>query len=217
LKAVANISPTAKAKPQYLTRTSGGGKWTVAMLLISVVLVWVELTRWWQGTEEHTFTVEKGVGHDLQINLDIVVKMRCPDLDLNVQDAAGDRVLAGSQLKKELTNINQWVDKSGTHKLGKDARGRVVTGEGWQAHDEGFGQEHVHDIVSDARKRAKWGKTPRIKGYPRDGDSCRIFGSLSVNKVQGDFHITARGHGYQDTGPPAHLEHASKSEHNHRV
>ncbi len=40
------------------------------------------------------------------------------------------------------------------------------------------------------------GGTPKLKGL--DEDSCRIFGSLDLNKVQGDFHITARGHGYME-------------------
>jgi hypothetical protein len=178
------------------------------MLIVSVMLVMSEFARWWRGTEDHTFAVEKGVGHDLQINMDIVVRMNCPDIHINVQDAAGDRILAAEMLKREATNWHQWVDKDGMHKLGRDAEGRVVTGEGWQSHetDEGFGQEHIHDIVRSATRRARWAKTPRIRG---GSDSCRIFGSLSVNKVMGDFHITARGHGYMDGGAPTHLDHKS--------
>jgi len=117
------------------------------------------------------------------------------------------RVLAADMLRREPTNWHQWIGKDGMHKLGSDAEGRVVTGEGWHNHeaDEGFGQEHVHDIVRSATRRAKWAKTPRIRGR---SDSCRIFGSLSVNKVMGDFHITARGHGYMDFGSiPTHLNH----------
>jgi hypothetical protein len=37
-------------------------------------------------------------------------------------------------------------------------------------------------------------------------DACRIYGSLEGNKVQGDFHITARGHGYRENAP--HLDHS---------
>lgn len=200
---------TAKAKPQYVQRTSGGGKWTVGMLIVSFLLFLSEFSGWWRGHEDHTFAVEKGVGHDLQINLDIVVAMQCVDIHINVQDAAGDRILAAEMLKREPTNWNQWVNKDGIHKLGKDQQGKVVTGEGWQVdHDEGFGQEHIHDIIAQANRRQKWGKTPRVRGGV---DSCRIFGSLTVNKVLGDFHITARGHGYQEFGgPPAHLDHQGK-------
>ncbi|KAI8243053.1 putative aconitate hydratase [Colletotrichum sp. SAR11_239] len=192
-----------KAKPQYVTRTSGGGKWTVAMAVISLFLFWTEVGRWWRGSETHTFAVEKGVGHEMQINLDIVVRMHCDDLHINVQDAAGDRILAASKLKRDKTNWSQWVDNKGIHRLGRDTKGRIVTGEGWQE-EEGFGEEHVHDIVAIGKKRAKWAKTPKLWG---EGDSCRIYGNLDVNRVQGDFHITARGHGYMEFGE--HLDHAA--------
>ncbi|KAJ4405039.1 hypothetical protein N0V82_010383 [Gnomoniopsis sp. IMI 355080] len=197
-----------KSKPQYVTRTSGGGKWTVAMIFVTLVLVWTELSRWWRGAEMHTFAVEKGVGHNLQINMDMVVRMKCADLHVNVQDAAGDRILAGNKLKRDGTRWAQWVDNKGVHKLNRDEQGRIVTGEGWMAmhgHDEGFGEEHVHDIVRLGGKRAKWAKTPKLRGGP--ADSCRIFGSLDLNKVQGDFHITARGHGYMEFGE--HLDHSN--------
>ncbi|KAG0652908.1 Endoplasmic reticulum-Golgi intermediate compartment 2 [Hyphodiscus hymeniophilus] len=196
-----------KAKPQFVTKTSGGGKWTVAMLLMSSMLIFSEFTRWWRGHETHTFAVEKGVGHNLQINLDIVIPMQCKDIHINVQDAAGDRILAGTMLKEEATNWNQWADIRGVHRLGTDSQGRMNTGEGYHEHEEGFGEEHVHDIVAAAGGKKKFAKTPRLRGGIRGGDSCRIFGSLGVNKVQGDFHITARGHGYQEFGE--HLDHTA--------
>lgn len=182
------------------------------MLIVSAFLTMSEFGRWWRGHEDHTFSVEKGIGRDLQVNLDMVVSMRCPDIHINVQDASGDRIHAGMVLKSEPTNWLQWVDTEGQHQLGRDVDGKVVSGEGWTTHennDEGFGEEHVHDIIASAKRSSKWAKTPKIKGIPREGDSCRIFGSLSLNKVQGDFHITARGHGYRETSMPQHLEHTS--------
>ncbi|CCC12416.1 hypothetical protein SMACR_05593 [Sordaria macrospora] len=195
-----------KSKPQYVTRTTAGGKWTVFVTLISFILFWSEASRWWRGTESHTFAVEKGVSHSLDINLDIVVKMKCQDIHINVQDAAGDRILAASKLHRDPTVWQHWVDNKGIHKLGRDAQGKVVTGEDYlQGHDEGFGEEHVHDIVALGRKRAKWARTPRLWGATPD--SCRVFGSLELNKVQGDFHITAKGHGYMEFGQ--HLDHSA--------
>lgn len=172
------------------------------MVFISLILLWTELSRWWRGYETHNFAVEKGISHDMQINLDVVVRMQCPDLHVNVQDASGDRILAGDKLKRDRTSWSQWVDAEGVHKLGRTRQGRVNTGAGWKSlggeyEDEGFGEEHVHDIVAASKKKAKWARTPKIKGV---ADSCRIYGSLDLNKVQGDFHITARGHGYREMG-----------------
>lgn len=197
-----------KAKPEYVTRTAGGGKWTVAMLFISSILVFSELRHWWRGYQTHSFSVEKGVGHDMQINLDMVIAMSCVDINVNVQDAAGDTILAGEMLKRDPTNWAQWVDKKGMHALGTNTQGRSLTGEDYLEHKEGFGEENVRDIVATAGgMKVKFAKTPKIRGHPPEGDSCRIYGSLYVNKVQGDFHVTARGHGYQEFG--FHLDHSN--------
>jgi hypothetical protein len=73
--------------------------------------------------------------------------------------------------------------------------------------DYGLGEEEdVHDYLGKARGKKKFAKTPRLRG--KDADACRIYGSLDGNKVQGDFHITARGHGYMEFGQ--HLDHRRK-------
>ena len=204
----ANPTAPAKSKPQFVTQTSGGGKWTVATIIVSIILILSELSRWWRGAESHVFAVEKGVGHTMLMNLDTVVRMRCADLHINVQDAAGDRILAATRLKRDPTSWDQWVDRTGVHKLGRDESGRVVTGNGFENVGEGFGEEHVHDIVKKGRRRSRFAKTPRIK-WVKLADSCRVFGQLELNKVQGDFHITARGHGYAEIAE--HLDHKGES------
>lgn len=133
----------------------------------------------------------------MQINLDIIVAMRCQDLHVNMQDAAGDRTLAGELLKKDPTAWRHWTGKNmerGVHELGR--------GDGLASWNE-LGD--VHEQLGKARKR-KFSRTPRLRG---EGDSCRIYGSLDGNKVQGDFHITARGHGYMELMAD-HLDHKRK-------
>ena len=152
--------------------------------------------RWFNGHTTQTFSVEKGVSHDLQINLDIVIAMKCADLHVNMQDAAGDRTLAGEMLRKDPTSWSQWGKGKGIHTLGVGDDGMPGWEEMWD----------VHDQLGAARKKKKFPKTPRMRGPP---NACRIFGSLDGNKVQGDFHITARGHGYMEFGE--HLDHSSEA------
>ncbi|EON63996.1 hypothetical protein W97_03226 [Coniosporium apollinis CBS 100218] len=181
-----------KTKPTYLTRTQNGGAWTLVLIATCSWLAFTEILRWWAGTTTHTFSVEKGISHDLQINLDIVVAMRCQDVHVNVQDASGDRILAGDLLKKDPTQWGAWGNSREVHKLNRAA-------------DQGLeGQEDVHDYLGAASGRRKFSKTPKLRGMP---DACRVYGSLEGNKVQGDFHITARGHGYMEFGE--HLNHNS--------
>ncbi|KAF9884496.1 hypothetical protein FE257_001683 [Aspergillus nanangensis] len=194
-----------KTKPSYTAPSRRGGQWTIIILLVCTVFSVSEFRTWFAGTENHHFSVEKGVSHDLQLNLDIVVEMPCESLDINIQDASGDRVLAGQLLKRDPTSWAVWMEKrnyesySGAHEyqtLSKEDAGRL------EAQDE---DAHVRHVLGEVRRSSrKFPKGPKLRRRDKI-DSCRIYGSLEGNKVQGDFHITARGHGYRDMA--AHLDH----------
>ncbi|KAL8631065.1 hypothetical protein Q9189_003260 [Teloschistes chrysophthalmus] len=185
-----------KTKATYTRRTSTGGYTTLVLILVSLFLSVSEFLRWYRGHESHLFSVEKGVSHQLQINLDIVVPMLCHDLHINVQDASGDRILAGDLLNKDPTNWDDWAAVKGAHQL---ADAKYVREEEEDTH-----VGHVLGEVGGIKKK-KFKRTPRVGRGAAVGKSCRIYGSLEGNKVQGDFHITARGHGYVELG--AHLDH----------
>ncbi|EFQ86993.1 hypothetical protein PTNB73_04943 [Pyrenophora teres f. teres] len=193
---VSSFDAFPKTKKTYLVQGRNSSAWTVTLILTCIYLSWSEISRWYAGSTWQSFAVEKGVSHDMQINLDIIVAMRCADLHVNMQDAAGDRTLAGELLRKDPTSWSQWTGRNlerGTHELGTEAGDAPSWEEAWD----------VREQLGKAHKR-KFSKTPRIRGNP---DSCRIYGSLDGNKVQGDFHITARGHGYMEFGE--HLDHSS--------
>jgi endoplasmic reticulum-Golgi intermediate compartment protein 2 len=195
-----NTYTVAKTKPTYQVRSSTGGPWTIVLIVVSLWLSFTEIKRWLAGSTTHTFTVEKGISRTLQVNMDYVVAMKCGDLHVNVQDAAGDRILAGEMLQKDPTNWEQQKKiQQRRHSGQKEVGGgeEAIWGEGKE--------EDVHDYLQAARNRRRYGKTPRIRG---EENACRVYGSLQSNKVQGDFHITARGHGYMEFGQ--HLEHNGK-------
>jgi len=59
------------------SRSSKGGIVSIAMFVIVAILFWTELVTWWRGTEVMKVSVEKGVGHGMQLNVDITVAMAC--------------------------------------------------------------------------------------------------------------------------------------------
>jgi len=191
-----------KTKPSYQTQTSTGGVWTIVLILCSIFLGVTEIQRWWVGVTTHTFSVEKGVSHDLQINLDVVIPMKCDDIHLNIQDAAGDRVLAGMALNREPTLWSHWQGRKAGHSLGATEEQRTS-----EDKKGSYLEEDVHDYLAMVKKKKKFAKTPKLS-RGTEADSCRVFGSMEGNKVQGDFHITARGHGYMEFGQ--HLEHQGR-------
>ena len=226
-----------KTKQTYLTRASkNGGVYTGLLVLLCTWLTSTEVTRWFRGETRHAFSVERGVGHTMNMNLDIVIpvshvkkmkkcaqvshhymQMRCEDLHVNVQDASGDRILAGDTLHKDVTTWKTWTTEAGRKTIN---RKWGVTGSNHGAREEREGGwtgqqaaqyervEDVHDYLAAAKGKKRFMVTPKIRGSTVP-DSCRIFGTIEGNKVQGDFHITARGHGYAELGQ--HLDHDSMS------
>lgn len=196
-----------KTKPSYTAPSRRGGQWTIIVLAICTLLSLSELRTWFHGTEKHHFSVEKGVSHELQLNLDIVVKMPCDDVRVNIQDAAGDRILAGESLSREPTSWKVWTEKRNYQHSRSGAREYQTLNQEDNARLAAQEEDvHAHHVMGEVRRnpRRKFPKSPRL-GRGSVIDSCRIYGSLEGNKVHGDFQITARGHGYLETG--AHLDH----------
>jgi endoplasmic reticulum-Golgi intermediate compartment protein 2 len=143
----------------------------------------------------------------LQLNLDVVVAMQCKDLHVNVQDAAGDQILAGELLSKHETNWQLWTDKLNKRRRGNKPEYQLLHEENSDRMQAEKEDQHVGHVLGHMREGGKkFAKTPKLR-RGENPDSCRIFGSLEGNKVQGDFHITARGHGYIEFGQ--HLDHES--------
>lgn len=144
--------------------------------------------------------------------------MKCADLHINVQDASGDRILAGDALSKHPTRWSQWQDNkalntlSDNNKKNTPDRKGSTNKKGALGGKKAYAEEDVHDYLGAAKRKRKFPATPRLPGGRRSvqtADACRIFGSLDGNKVQGDFHITARGHGYTEWSHASHLDHTS--------
>lgn len=200
MKTVRAFDAFPKTKATYTQQSDRGGIWTIALVLVSIWLAGTELGRWWQGETTHTFDVEVGIGHDLQLNFDMIVHMPCEQLNVNVQDASGDRVMASMVLKKDDTTWAQWASYHKSHALGTTKEERLSIEDAVE-----YRQQDVHDYIHAARGRKNFRKTPKLpRGVP--ADSCRLAGSMHTNKVQGDFHITAAGHGYASI-PGFHIPH----------
>ncbi|KAK9468738.1 endoplasmic reticulum vesicle transporter-domain-containing protein [Lipomyces arxii] len=166
-----------KVSSTYTTRSSQGGFTTILLGLVCAYLIWTELGSYFAGVEDQQFAVDDSVGWDMQMNVDITVAMACESVHVNVQDSAGDRLYAAELLSME----DAGFDLRDTHELTIEAR------------------EEADDKLETVFRRAKAAKKFSKTHKPRkDVPACRIFGSLKLNKVQGDFHITAKNYGYLD-------------------
>ncbi|KAM5449704.1 hypothetical protein MaudCBS49596_004825 [Microsporum audouinii] len=192
-----------KTKPSYTSTSRSGGLWTVFIAILCAILSCSELVTWYRGHENHHFSVERGVSQEMQLNLDVVVAMPCDDVRINVQDAVGDHILAGELLTQQPTSWAAWNREFNRQRGGGSPEYQTLSKEDpfrLEEQEEDLHVEHVLGEVRRGRKK-KFPKAPKLKKSDAV-DSCRVFGSLEGNKVQGNLHITARGFGYLEWGQP---------------
>ncbi|ORY76315.1 endoplasmic reticulum vesicle transporter-domain-containing protein, partial [Protomyces lactucae-debilis] len=156
-------------------RTVRGAVLTVVLLLALFYLFVAEFTWYLGGYEHHSFSVEQEIKEHLYVNADLTVAMPCDMVTINVQDASGDRILAADALRKVKVD---W-DEDKTQHLDQ-ARQE----ESHEAYD-------LQNAMSAARSHP-WRRVRERK----DGKACRLYGTMQVNHVAGDLHITAEGIGY---------------------
>ncbi|KAK9893650.1 DUF1692-domain-containing protein [Cystobasidium minutum MCA 4210] len=163
-----------KTLSTYKSRSSRGGVLTLLLSAAILFLVWHELREYLFGDPEYSFAVDKGVAHQLQINVDMTIAMPCHFLTVDVRDAVGDRLHISEEFKKEGT----------TFEIGQAQRIRNL---------EDLGDQSASSMLRASKARKKFDSTKRIV---KDGPACRIYGMMEVKRVTGNLHVTTLGHGY---------------------
>lgn len=157
-------------------RSERGGISTIVTIFCVLFLTWVEVGQFFGGEIDHQFQVDNSVGRDLNINVDILVAMPCNFIHTNVKDITDDRFLASELLKYE--GFPFFIPPS--YKINVD---------------EPLGTPDLDEIMAEGviaefRDRGDF----KDSGLP----ACHIYGNIPVNRVSGDFHITAKGFGYRN-------------------
>lgn len=165
---------TAKIEAQHTVRSNRGSLSTFVTFFLLLFLTWVEVGSFFGGRTVHQFHVDPAVNKNMTINIDLLVAMPCNSLQTNVRDITDDRLMAAEKL--------QYVGMSFFVPAGyRDAKEIVTPG--------------LDEIMAEGIKA----EFMRAAERTTDGaPACHIFGSIPVNRVAGDFHITAKGFGYKD-------------------
>ncbi|GAA5973570.1 hypothetical protein JCM8115_005746 [Rhodotorula mucilaginosa] len=163
-----------KTNATYRERTTRGGIWTLIVGVVVALLLWHECHDYLYGEAAYTFSVDRGIAHELQLNVDITIATPCHYLTVDVRDAVGDRLHISDEFKKDGTSFSagQAHELQSTHG------------------DQG---STASKMVRDSRGRRVFAKTKQLA---ENGPACRIYGSTTVKKVTGNLHVTTLGHGY---------------------
>ncbi|KAK2569183.1 Endoplasmic reticulum-Golgi intermediate compartment protein 2 [Acropora cervicornis] len=126
----------------------------------------------------------------LQINVDLTVAMQCGDIGADVLDLSGSKLEFGDDLKLEPSHFELTREQASWLGMFRQMHAFM---EGYRALK--VLEQFKSDLPTYMPKRSQ--------GEDKPFDACRIHGSFKVNKVAGNFHVTAgksihhpRGHAH---------------------
>jgi len=191
---VTELDAFPKVEETYVEQTASGATVSVVTFLLVVLLLHSELTYFYYPGYKFRFTSDADLSSRLKLNVDITVAMHCDLIGADVLDKTGQNAFSFGRLREDPT----WYELEEHQQIHFEEVSRLN-----QYLREEYHQ--LQDVLWKSGYSRLYGDMPsrRIEPEtPRDG--CRVHGSLTVNKVAGNFHITA-GKVLPISGAHAHL------------
>lgn len=182
-KTVKELDAFPKVPESYVETSPVGGTFSVVTCCLILWLLYAEISYYVDATFKFRFVPDTEFDAKLKINVDLTVAMPCHVIGADILDSTGQNVLQFGSLEQEDT----WFELSPQQRLHFDGMRQVNSylREEFHAVQELLWRSGQATLFGDMPKRSVTPSTP--------SDACRIFGSLILNKVAGNFHITA-GH-----------------------
>jgi len=165
--------------PSDLTEpTLSGAIVSIVAAVIMTILFLSELFAYLAvSTKSEMFIDVNRGGEKIQVNLEMTLhKMPCYIVSLDAQDIMGSHEvnIHGSLYKTRLSRAGQAIASKEAMFTMEDHHGKQDSG-------------HTHEDVD----------VNIIKEALKNGEGCKLKGFFSVNKVPGNFHISAHAYGHQ--------------------
>lgn len=179
LKVVRELDAFPKVPEDYTKPTSTGGLFSIVSISVILFLLVSELAYYRDTEIQYEFMVDTEMTSTLKLRFDITVAMPCEYLGADVVDAAGSSKSLVQEVHKEPTvfELNE------EQKAWLEAKRDVI-----RRHE---GVRLLRDVMFDSHPK-------HFVPFPGRSDldsapltSCRVHGHIQVNKVAGNFHITA--------------------------
>jgi len=199
-KSVAKVFKELDAFPKvpesYQETSTSGGTVSILVFLFIGILVVSEVIYYIETDFQYRYEVDKDADHKIRINIDMTVAMDCEDIGADVLDVAGASIPTDNHLKLEPTYFKMSASQLSWWKAFRQFR----------LYDEGYRSLKDVSHMSYVFGHALPTYIPQVdqkEFVDKDTDACRIYGNVEVNKVAGNFHVTAgksiphpRGHAH---------------------
>ncbi|XP_021945925.1 endoplasmic reticulum-Golgi intermediate compartment protein 2 [Folsomia candida] len=196
LKAVEEMDAFPKVPETCIETTSYGGTASIVALIIIAWLVIMEFSYFLDTGFTFKFSPDTDLDEKLTINIDLTVGMPCSIIGADIVDSTSQNVMKFGELEEEFV----YFELSESQRAYFNAKARLNS----------YLREQYHSLQNLLWKNDfinMYTEMPKLTSHEKfdrgPAMACRLYGSLELNKVAGNFHITAgktlplpRGHAH---------------------
>jgi len=178
---VTDLDAFPKVPETYVEHTASGAYVAFVTFLLVMILVYSEINYFlWPGYK-FRFSPDADMSAKLKFNVDMTVAMPCDLIGADILDKTSQNAFTFGRLREEPTwwelDEDQRVHFNEVQRLNQYLR------EEYHQLQEVLWQSGFSKLYADL--------PPRKVNPSTSPDACRIHGSLTLNKVAGNFHVTA--------------------------
>lgn len=184
-KPVAQVVTEFDAFPKipetYVEQTTTGGSVSILTFLLVLLLLYVEFHYFLYPGYKFRFAPDSQFTGKLKLNVDLTVAMPCDLVGADILDKTGQNAFSFGRLREEPT----WWELDSNQRIHFDEVQRLN-----QYLREEYHQ--LQDVLWHSGYSKLYSDMPERRLKPASApDACRVHGSLTLNKVAGNFHVTA--------------------------
>ncbi|RZF37424.1 hypothetical protein LSTR_LSTR011701 [Laodelphax striatellus] len=180
-EAVKEFDTFNKLPESFVESSRVGGTFTLITLTLITWLIYSEIRYYLDNRFIFKFSPDTDYDGKIKLNIDITVAMPCQNVGADILDSTNQNVMMFGNLEEE----NTWFELSLEQRRHFDN----------VRHFNMYLREQFHaiqDLLWKSRQVQYYGDLPQRKYVPvTPPDACRLHGTLELNKVAGNFHITA--------------------------
>ncbi|XP_066276684.1 endoplasmic reticulum-Golgi intermediate compartment protein 2-like isoform X2 [Branchiostoma lanceolatum] len=198
LKVVKEMDAFPKVPESYVQTSTSGATVSILSFVLIGILVLSELIYYSETNMKYEYNVDTELESKLKINIDVTVAMKCESLGADVLDLTGNSISTQGSIKEDSVFFDMTPQQRRWQRMVKTVKSSLDKEKALQhlLFKTGFSSKPTAAPVSSGHQK----NTPAA-------NACRFHGTIEVNKVAGNFHITAgrsiphpRGHAHLSAG-----------------
>ncbi|CAH1257382.1 ERGIC2 [Branchiostoma lanceolatum] len=198
LKVVKEMDAFPKVPESYVQTSTSGATVSILSFVLIGILVLSELIYYSETNMKYEYNVDTELESKLKINIDVTVAMKCESLGADVLDLTGNSISTQGSIKEDSVLFDMTPQQRRWQRMVKTVKSSLDKEKALQhlLFKTGFSSKPTAAPVSSGHQK----NTPAA-------NACRFHGTIEVNKVAGNFHITAgrsiphpRGHAHLSAG-----------------